>query len=208
MKKFENLKNKGFSLVEIVIAITTLVVVVVAATTLVVSSIQTTTLNVDNIIAYNLAQEGLEAVRNMRDSNWLSNQDYRKGGNLFWGSDFNQKQGEYIVEYKNIGRIMGMEDQNIDAVYLKQYAPWSLKPIGNNTEAKLYLMEDMGLGVKRYTHESMLGNETKYSRKIIINEISDDGNKIRVESMVFWQDRGRNKEQKMYMDLTNWKHGN
>jgi hypothetical protein len=209
----KNKQKSGFSLIEVVIAITTLVVVVVAATTLVVSSIRTTTLNIDNIVAYNLAQEGLEAVRNMRDSNYLSNQDWRKGGNIFWGSDFDQKEGEYTIEYKNIGRIMGMENQTINAVYLRQYAPWILKPIGKDEEAKLYLIEDLSLGVKRYSHDSTLGGtESKFSRKIIIKEVEEEGKpegspKIRVESLVFWNDKGKDKEQKLYMDLTNWQYG-
>ena len=32
------------------------------------------------IVAYGLVQEGLEAVRNIRDSNWLLGADFKKGG--------------------------------------------------------------------------------------------------------------------------------
>jgi len=203
--------KKGFSLIEIVIAITTLVVVVVAATTLIVSSIRTTTTNVDNIVAYNLAQEGLEAVRNMRDSNWLSNQDWRKGGNIFWGEDFDKSEGVYTVDYKNVGRIMGVEDEAVDIVYLRQYAPWSLQPLIQEDDAVLYLASDLSLGVTRYTHDSSLGEPSKFSRKITIKEVGEEviegQPKIRVESLVEWKDQGRTKELKLYMDLTNWKYG-
>ena len=42
-----------------------------AATTLIVTALQANTFSRDNLIALNLAVEGIEAMRNIRDTNWL-----------------------------------------------------------------------------------------------------------------------------------------
>ena len=74
-------KTSGFSLTEVMIGIMILTVAIVSASNLLVSLVKTNRLNVQTLQAYYLAQEGLEAVRNIRDTNWLHNLDFKgKGG--------------------------------------------------------------------------------------------------------------------------------
>ena len=57
---------------ELIIAIGIILACVLATLTLVISSIQAGRKSSDKIIATNLAREGVEIVRNIRDSNWIN----------------------------------------------------------------------------------------------------------------------------------------
>ena len=75
-----NIKNKGFTLIELIIAILILAV----ATIGVYNSFSTVVIFTDGVssrlTAAYLAQEGIEIVRNMRDNNWLDvYQGWKKG---------------------------------------------------------------------------------------------------------------------------------
>lgn len=70
--KFLQFKKKcGESLVEVIIAIFIVAMGSGVATTLIVSAMQSNEFSRDNLIALNLAVEGMEAMRGMRDANWL-----------------------------------------------------------------------------------------------------------------------------------------
>jgi type II secretory pathway pseudopilin PulG len=125
--------KKGFTLVEVLISLSVLIMVVVSATGLLVSSIRTNADNIDVIIAYGLAQEGLEAVRNIRDSNWLLGADYKKGGVIngssIWGDTLPTVSGKnyYTLEYQNPvsnGGLFGNADGG-EAITSGD-APWRL----------------------------------------------------------------------------------
>ncbi|MBI1755189.1 type II secretion system protein, partial [Candidatus Azambacteria bacterium] len=66
------LHEKGFTLLESLVAIAVFTVGVSAAIVLIISSLNVGTRTQHKIIAANLAQEGIEATRNIRDRNWLS----------------------------------------------------------------------------------------------------------------------------------------
>lgn len=65
-------KRNGQGLLELIVAIGIIIAGVVATLTLVISSIQAGRKSADKIIASNLAREGIEIVRNIRDSNWIT----------------------------------------------------------------------------------------------------------------------------------------
>lgn len=65
-------KSNGQGLLELIVAIGIIIAGVVATLTLVISSIQAGRKSADKIIASNLAREGIEIVRNIRDSNWIT----------------------------------------------------------------------------------------------------------------------------------------
>jgi len=65
-------KNSGFSLIEVVFSIFLLSTGLVAAVQLVTSGIVESMDSRDQLIASELAQEGLELVRNIRDNNWAN----------------------------------------------------------------------------------------------------------------------------------------
>lgn len=62
---------RGETLVEVIIAVFVVSLGSAIAASLIVTSFQANTLSRDNLIAMNLAGEGIEAVRGVRDTNWL-----------------------------------------------------------------------------------------------------------------------------------------
>jgi hypothetical protein len=59
------------TLIEVIMAIFVVALGSAAATSLVISALQTNAITRDNLLALNLATEGAEAMRNIRDSNWI-----------------------------------------------------------------------------------------------------------------------------------------
>jgi prepilin-type N-terminal cleavage/methylation domain-containing protein len=71
MKKRLEQKNKGFTLVETLVAIGVLVVAVTGTLTAVQSGLRDSTIAKDEVVAFWLAQEGMEYIKNIRDQNIL-----------------------------------------------------------------------------------------------------------------------------------------
>jgi len=63
--------KKGESLVEVIMAIFVVALGSGVATSLIISALQANSFSRDNLIALNLAVEGIEAIREIRDANWL-----------------------------------------------------------------------------------------------------------------------------------------
>ncbi len=64
-------KKTADTLIEVIIALFVLVIGSGAATVLIVSSLQANTFSKDSLVGLNLAVEGIEAIRNIRDTNWV-----------------------------------------------------------------------------------------------------------------------------------------
>ena len=75
----------GFTLIETLVAISLLSVAIVAPMSLVSQSLAAATYSRDQVAAYNLAQEGIESVRGIRDGNILANALQSQGKNLLDG---------------------------------------------------------------------------------------------------------------------------
>jgi prepilin-type N-terminal cleavage/methylation domain-containing protein len=67
------MQSKGFTLIETLVAVLLLTVAIVSPMSLASQSLQSAYYARDQIIAYNLAQEAVEAVRAVRDGNALNN---------------------------------------------------------------------------------------------------------------------------------------
>lgn len=82
--------KKAFSLVEIIIILFIISIGMLGVLSLIVQNIQTQTYNKNNLIAFQLAQEGVELIRMVRDSNWQSGRDFLSGlprGNVYMDFD-------------------------------------------------------------------------------------------------------------------------
>lgn len=93
--KISNIKNKnaGFTLIESMIAIALIVSGITGLMTLVNRSMGFANLAFNQLTAANLAQEGVELVRNIRDNNWIN----RNKTN--WLDGLNN--GTYQIDYTN-----------------------------------------------------------------------------------------------------------
>jgi prepilin-type N-terminal cleavage/methylation domain-containing protein len=83
-------KKSGFSLIEILAVLFIVSVALLGLVSLIVQNIQAQSINKNNLIAYNLAQEGIELIRQTRDSNWKNSLPY----------DTNLADGTYYMDYR------------------------------------------------------------------------------------------------------------
>ncbi len=74
-----NKNKKGFSLMEVIIAIFVITIGITGAMSLITYSISNVAISKSKIIAVSLAQEGIEVVRNIRDTNWIEDVDWNDG---------------------------------------------------------------------------------------------------------------------------------
>ena len=71
--------KKGFTIIESLVAITILVATVIGTTSAIQSGISSYIFSKDQVIAFYLAQEGFEQIRNIRDENGLKGQSWLTG---------------------------------------------------------------------------------------------------------------------------------
>lgn len=73
------MKNRGFTIVESLVAITILVLVITGAASAIQIGTSSYIFSKNQVIASYLAQEGFEQIRNIRDENGLKNRDWLTG---------------------------------------------------------------------------------------------------------------------------------
>ena len=71
--------KKGFTIIESLVSIAILVLVITGVASAIQSGISSYIFSKDQVIAFYLAQEGFEQVRNIRDENGLKNQNWLTG---------------------------------------------------------------------------------------------------------------------------------
>jgi prepilin-type N-terminal cleavage/methylation domain-containing protein len=221
MKK-NNLK-KGFSLIEVIVAMSVITMVVFAATTLLVSIIRSNSSNINRMIAYGLAQEGLEAVRNIRDSDWLLGATFDgkvgKFGSKPWG-DTLPPLGGTVFYTVDSSQPVNMNIK-INSSALVNYVPWKITSLSgtdedalkkNDQRTRIYKNKVVGDANEiRYMHLKTSSSViTPFHRYIIIKSLPYTAGaaeiaKYRVTSVVFWSEFGRDTEVRLDTELTDWK---
>lgn len=71
LKKSSAKFKKGETIIEVLVALVIVTLGAATATTLIVVSLRANQFNKDSLVALNLAQEGVEYLHNLRDTNWL-----------------------------------------------------------------------------------------------------------------------------------------
>ena len=103
-------------MIETLIGITLITVVLTAVTGLILSTLLSNQRNTHNLQANAFAQEGVEAMRYIRDSNWLQNYSW-DGGGAIWGSDFDvsaDDSKEFYLEEKKCPPCWGFSVKEAD----------------------------------------------------------------------------------------------
>ncbi|MBZ9569598.1 prepilin-type N-terminal cleavage/methylation domain-containing protein [Patescibacteria group bacterium] len=90
---FPKRNGAGFTLLETIIAIFIITIGIVGVSSLVSQTIGSVTISSQRLIAAYLAQEGIEIVRNIRDTNWLEDVAWDEGlGVGDWEGDYTDTQ--------------------------------------------------------------------------------------------------------------------
>jgi len=82
-------KNSGLTLIETLIALLVLSLGLIPALAVLSSSTRISALIKNNLIAANLAQEGVEVIRSLRDANWFAGQAFDAGLEGNWRVEWN-----------------------------------------------------------------------------------------------------------------------
>lgn len=159
------MKNKAFTLMETLIAMTLVLVVITAVSGLILNTILSNQRNIHTLQALYLAQESLEALRFLRDSNWLQNYSWDKWFDLGENSELtlylqeeacppcfslsvNDTAGLIELEagFKflrsiTLRPIMGEHMGEQDAVELTASVSWQDKGIARSLDLSTYLTD-------------------------------------------------------------------
>ena len=175
-KNWKKLKKKSaFTLIEMMAVVLIVAIGLVGTSQLVVQSLQAQTINRSTIIASQLAQEGLELVRYIRDTNWLE-------GASSW--DEGLERGNYCIDYRNPVLIPASD---ITACQLYRDAnDWYIHPIlqseanGSNQFRRLIIISDSNYG-------------------------SLENDSMAVTAIIKWMENGREYQYSMGTELFNWR---
>lgn len=114
-------RNSGFTLVEVIVAITIITVGVLSTVSVANVSSQASATNEQRVAALNLAREGIELVRNTRDSNWQAYayalQQYKQSGtiNTLAGIPGVSEKDSWACFSDNRDSAQGQPNQSCDA---------------------------------------------------------------------------------------------
>jgi prepilin-type N-terminal cleavage/methylation domain-containing protein len=193
--------KSGFSLIEVLIGITVLTIAIVVAVNMLVGLIRSNENNMKTMQAHYLAVEGIEAVRNVRDGNWLHGKSWLgEADSSPWGSVLGTDE-EYFFEL-NSGFFVETSSNGGDVHtngLSSLSAPWMISSEGDD-----------------FAQVSWIGdpeNESGFYRTISIKEfIENDENLnecenscVLVESKVTWRLGGQERELTISTILTDWK---
>ncbi len=198
--RFSNLESiKGQGMVEMVVAIAVILTGVIGALALTVSNLSGVGESSTRIVASNLAREGIEVVRNIRDTNWLKKQIWDNG--LEDGNDytaiaiFNPVTNTWNLNFlpDSINDIEARLYRN-NGIYLQDI---SLPPGTPTIYYRLLSLDEIcknnvtSVEVVRASGDSCLASETKVG--------------IRIKSEVKWTESGRAHTMTAEDRIYNWR---
>ncbi|MFH1533886.1 MAG: type II secretion system protein [Nitrospirota bacterium] len=198
--------TSGFSLTEVMIGIMILTVAIVSASNLLVSMVKTNKLNVQSLQAYFLAQEGIEAVRNIRDTNWLHNLDFRGESGLY---DELEEGHYYSVFLDDGGWRNSSPAENATSIgALDTMKPWEFNEgfyDPYNQSFGLVKNSDGYIGKAGSSDDPVFYRYIEILDACVAPEECEDF--MLVRSVVTWKDGNRDREVALDTVLSNWKGG-
>lgn len=179
MKYFFIKKSKAQGILEVAIAIYIAIVGILSIINLVIANLRVERFNHNMLISTNLAREGVETVRNLRDTNWMSGLSF-DAGMLPLNPLANLERTFILVNNYDLNngviKYIGLpwNDCIMDSSYFsglqnpcKLYLTW----FDDSTDKKMYVN-----GVPRFPNALQTFEKTNFYRIIYINEICYDSN--------------------------------
>jgi prepilin-type N-terminal cleavage/methylation domain-containing protein len=156
MKKIKDKKEKGFTLIEVLVAIFILVVAVTGPMSAAQNSLKASFLARDQVVAYYLAQEPIEALKNLRNNESLEANNWIDNSAIAQCFNPSNKQCSFSVDtgdFRSCGsRVFDDEDG---------------------------LMCDP-LAIENGFYVQSNGDESKFTRAIFMNELTPDEAEVTV----------------------------
>lgn len=148
-------------MLEVTVAIGIIIAGVLSTTTLIINSIKAGRVSADRLVAMNLAREGVEIVRNMRDGNWLTGDA--------WDDGYNDGGGYSATIVAPIIPL------NVDEPLDFNYNPDGADAFGDEASgfrwSQVYAHSDGRYLQADWPNRAILGTPTHFSRLIFLNPI-------------------------------------
>ncbi len=176
------INKKGFTLIELLITITVISVGIVGVFIAIQQGISVVDYSRSRLTAAFLAQEGIEIIKNIRDTNLLEG----RTGAISWNEGIDPGAGteEYEVEYNDVNSA----DVNLVASVCSPDCDFS----------NLSFLKKTDNGFYNY----VLGEDTRYKRKIRIKKIADDH--LRLTVVVYWKTKKGSEEFQLMQEMYEW----
>ena len=173
MINFKKNKNKGFTFIELMIVIFIMTVGITAIYTSITRIISSTTYSTLNLTANYLAQEGIEIVKSIRDSNFIETTFIETTTSGSWKKDLSP--GDYEADYND----------------------YSLSPLQDNEVRFLKVDEE---GFFNYKDGSDSPFKRKIT---ITEDPNNENVLINVSVTVYWTEKGKTNETTVSENLYN-----
>jgi type II secretory pathway pseudopilin PulG len=181
----KNFNHGGFTLLEVIVAVFIMVVAILGLMTLISAVVSSSNSSTARLAAANLAQEGIEVVKNIRDLNFNDVDG--------WDSWFGGFSGTtcYLIQYNS--SVLNGSNQ-----------------IGCANEAPI-LKYDAATGLYGYTKPDStamtVASQFQYRRTVIIikNPSGADDNEIKVSAQIVWTEKGRQNNLTVEDRLWRWR---
>lgn len=180
--KFFIKKSKAQGILEVIIAIYIAVVGILSIMNLVISSIKVERLNNDMLVATNLAREGVEIVRNIRDSNWVNGSSWDTGLSYPIANGGPERSfminNNYLITSNNGYNLIPIGIRWNDCIQQGDLSKCKIWLAWRDDESKKMYVQDL---------ETIIANGYNYSgtnfyRMIYIQSICYDPNQILLEN--------------------------
>ena len=169
-------KRTGFSLLEVIIAIYILVVGILGVITLTIITTKAGAVSSSRLIAANLAQEGIEVIKNLRDLNY---EEPTPGCSWScWHTTISSALGNYLVQYNSTALLSYVDTP---------------------------LLYDSSNGLYSYTSGSTSKYNFKRVITLTNTNPASPNVSVKVISTVTWAENGQSHSLIAETDLWNWR---
>jgi prepilin-type N-terminal cleavage/methylation domain-containing protein len=177
--QIKKIKSRGFTLIETLVALAIFATSIVALISITGQGVSNTNLSKNKAIASYLAQEGIETVRNIRDTAILSG-------------------AQWSTLLTNTSLLFNCVPSNATIGCYVDSASSTLSPAACGTTSCPPLRYDSSIGSYNYA----TGTATNFSRKIIVSQLN--ANEISIISEVSWTQGASSQAVTYTENLLNW----
>ncbi len=195
--------SKGQSLIEAIVGIGILVAGLITTLAVGITTIRAGQIAKSRTIADNLAREGLEVVRNIRDSNWLYQNSINPANQIRWDDQLCETDDDHTAFPSLSDDFNWTLDYSLDDL---TEAPAIIYQINDTTLHQTYYRQpsraDATVTVFRRILEITPRNQAGAE---IAGCTSEEPTSYRVASTVQWTERGTTHQTELEEEIYNWR---